>query len=164
MDKRNCFDFFLSNLSITEINMNKLKYLSMPVIAAALCLPTLANADKETVKVACSIAITTSGAARGGSYNKDFVLSPGAGFIEDFKDPIHFDSFDASLAREAGNLVASINYFRDVTVFDSVGLTARLTVANGRGIHSTSGTNEFSTSLGTSRSFQTSYTLTCRRQ
>jgi hypothetical protein len=147
---------------ITNVsNVNKL--LLSSIVAATIAVPTFANAAKEAAKVSCGIAITTTGAARGGSYNKDFVLSSGVGFVEDFKDPIHFDSFTAALATEAGNLVVSIDYFRDVSTFDSVGLTTRLTIHNGRGIETTSGTNEFSSSLGGFRDYRTNYTLTCRR-
>jgi hypothetical protein len=116
------------------------------------------------VKVSCSIAVATTGANKGGSYNKDFMLSSGVTFVEDFKDPINpFDFFTATLAPEAGNLVVSIDYFRDVSTYDSVGLSTRLTVHGGRDIETTSGSNEFSSSFGGFRDYRTNYTLSCRR-
>lgn len=131
--------------------------------AASLAVPLAATAAERT-SVACGVAIDYS--LNGGSaesYSRDFVVEPGAPFVDDFSTALRQKQFTASIAREAGNLVVSIDYFNDAGVFHSIGFNTRLTLRNGRGIDTTAGSNTFSTSLGVSGNHRTNYTLTCRR-
>jgi hypothetical protein len=141
----------------------KIKLLAASVMAASLAAPFVTQAASSDGSVTCKMAVSTSGAAKGGSYNKTFVVSPGVNFIEDFGSFAAFDSFTASLARTGSNYVLSVDYFRDVSAFDSVGFKANLTIPNGGSIANTSGGNEFDTSVGGSRSYLTDYALSCRR-
>lgn len=131
--------------------------------AAGLALPINASAA-DRAAVSCSVAIDYS--LSGGApelYRKDFVVEPGASFVDDFSTPLRQKQFTASAAREAGNLVVSIDYFNDVGVFHAVGFNTRLTLRDGRNIDSTAGSNTFSTSIGVPGNHRTNYTLSCRR-
>jgi hypothetical protein len=140
-----------------------IKLLAVSIITTCLNIPIVAHAASADGSVTCNMVVSTSGAAKGGSYNKTFVVRPGVNFIEDFGSFASFDSFTASLARTGGNYVLSVDYFRDVSAFDSVGFKANLTIPNGGSIANTSGGNEFDTSVGGSRSYLTDYSLSCRR-
>lgn len=111
-----------------------------------------------------TLPLIHNGALKGGTYNKAFVVKSGVDFVEDFGSIAIFDSFTSSIAKAGGNFVVSVDYFRDVSPFDSVGFKANLTIPNGGGIAKTSGSNEFDTFLSGFRSYITDYTLSCRRQ
>lgn len=131
--------------------------------AASLAVP-LNAAAADRAALSCSVAIDHS--LSGGTpelYRKDFVVAPGVSFVDDFSTPLRQKQFTASAAREAGNLVVSIDYFNDAGVFHSVGFNTRLTLRDGRNIDSTAGSNTFSTSLGVAGNHRTNYTLSCRR-
>jgi hypothetical protein len=142
----------------------KIKLLAVSIMAASLAASFVAHAASADGSVACNVAVNTNGAIKGGTYNKAFVVKPGADFIEDFGPSAPFDSFTASIAKVGGNFVMSVGYFRDVSTFDSVGFKANLTIPNGGDIAKTSGSNEFDTSLNGFRSYVTDYSLSCRRQ
>lgn len=140
-----------------------LKLLCTCTALASLAAPLHAGAA-ERAAVSCNVAIDYS--LNGGAaelYTKDFVVDPGASFVDDFSTQLREKRFTASAAREAGNLVVSIDYFNDVGVFHAVSFNTRLTLRNGRGIDTTAGSNTFSTSIGVPGNHRTNYTLTCRR-
>jgi hypothetical protein len=137
------------------------KLLFVPVVAATLAMPNIASARADTVN--CSVAVNVTGAPAPDIYNQDFELAPGAAFKADLSTPTRQKTFDAVVVREADGLVVSISYFNDISTFDSVSFSTRLTLPSGRGIGTTAGANSFSTSLPNFRSYTTNYTLTCRR-
>jgi hypothetical protein len=144
--------------------MNTLaRNLSAIATSAMLVLPQVASA-KDNLKVSCSVTVdyTLNGGAPE-AYRKDFSVSPGVGFIDDFSTALRQKEFRASAAREGGNVVVSIDYFNDVGVFHSVGFSTRMNVRENRVLETTAGSNTFSTSLGVSGNHRTDYTLTCRR-
>jgi hypothetical protein len=140
-----------------------LKLLLASITVASLAAPIYANAA-ETVRVSCSVAVDYQvNGVSSESYRKDFVVQPGVGFADDFSTNLQQKFFNASVAREAGNLAVAIDYFSDVNTFDSVNFNTRLTL-HGRGIESTSGSSTFSSSQGAQPgNHTTNYALTCHR-
>jgi hypothetical protein len=141
------------------------KLFSLTVVAASLAVPLSASAA-EKINVACSVAIdyvvngTTSD-----QYRKDFSVQSGVAFSDDVSTSFRQKIFNASVAREAGNLAIAIDYFADVNTFDSVNFNTRVTLHDSRGIETTSGSHTFSSSQGAQPgNHTTNYTLTCRRK
>ena len=132
-------------------------------LAAVLCLAANTSAQAgNNNSVACSVSVDyLLNRAVVESYRKDFSVSPGQAFSDDFSTAIRQKQFSASAARDGGNTVVSIDYFNDVGVFVSVGFNTQLSM--GRNIESTSGSHSLSTSLGVVGTHSTNYTLTCRR-
>lgn len=141
----------------------KINLLAISIIAASLTAPVFVYAAATDGSVACNITVNTVGAQKGGTYAKTFVVKPGVTFVEDF-GPTSFDSFTAGITKVGGNFVVDVDYFRDVSVFDSVGFKANLTIPNGGSTAKTTGSNEFDTSTGGFRTYVTGYSLSCRRQ
>ena len=137
-------------------------YTCAAVAALALATPNAANAA-ERIRLGCNVAVTYAfnGTVQE-TYAKDFVVEGGVAFSDDFSTSLRQKSFTANAVREASSVVVTIDYFNDVGVFHSVGLTGRLAM-NGQNQASTSGTNFFSTSLGVAGNHSTDYTLVCRR-
>lgn len=140
------------------------KLLSAGLLVTGLTLPIAASAV-ERLMVACSVAIDYSlNDSVVETYNKDFVLQPGIGFVNDFSTTLRSKVFTASVAREAADAVVLIDYFNDAGVFHAISFNTRLTLPAGAGIETTSGSHGFATTLGVVGNHRTSYTLTCRRR
>jgi len=134
------------------------------ITAASLSAQTAVNPAKE-LSVSCSVSVDYQvNNAPVETYAKDFVVQPGTGFTDDFSTNLRAKFFNASVAKEGGNIVVSIDYFSDVSVFDSISFNTRLTMHGGRGIETTSGGNTFSSSQAAQPgNHTTSYTLSCKR-
>jgi hypothetical protein len=136
--------------------------------AASLAIPTNVNAQQQA-SAACSVAVDyVYNGTIAEQYRKDFVVNQGVVFVDDFSTPTRDKTFTATVAKDGGNLVVSVDYFSDVGVFHSVGFTTELTIHGGGGLESTSGSNAFDTSLAVtpqsvSGNHVTNYTLSCRR-
>lgn len=147
---------------------NLISALPLCVAAAFLSAPMHANAAPTAV-VACTVAVDyVHDGTVAESYRKDFVAEQGVGFVDDFSTPTRQKRFTASVAKDGGDAVVSIDYFSDVGVFHAIGFNARMTIHGGGGIESTSGSNGFFASSGVSPAsvagnHQTSYQLVCRR-
>jgi len=101
-------------------------------------------------------------------YRRDFIVDQGGAFVDDFSTATRQKTFTATVARDAGNLVVSIDYFNDVGVFHAIGFNTSLVIHRGGGLESTSGSNAFYASSGVSPgsvsgNHVTNYALTCRR-
>jgi NAD(P)-dependent dehydrogenase (short-subunit alcohol dehydrogenase family) len=134
------------------------------ITAASLSAQTAANPAKG-LSVSCSVSVDYQvNNAPVEAYTKDFIVQPGAAFEDDFSTNLRAKFFNASVAKEGGNIVVSIDYFSDVSVFDSISFNTRLTMHGGRGIETTSGGNTFSSSQAAQPgNHTTNYTLTCKR-
>jgi hypothetical protein len=144
--------------------MPAFKTLADLATVSALIAPGLAQAAQgNNFSVSCSVAIDYTNAATAEPYRKDFVVGSGVAFVDDFSTPVRQKRFAASAARDAGNIVVSIDYFNDVGVFHNIAFSTRLALRDGRNIDSTSGNHVFSTSIGVPGNHTTNYTLTCKR-
>lgn len=145
--------------------MSKLvKLLLASITVASLAAQNNVNAP-EKLSVSCSVAVDyLVNNVLSESYRRDFVVQPGVGFTDDFSTNLRQKVFNASTAREAGNIAVAIDYFSDVSTFDSVSFNTRLTIHRGRAIETTSGSNTFSSSQAAQPgNHTTNYTLTCRQ-
>lgn len=136
--------------------------------AACLSVPTLASAGVTTVSCSVSVDYTRNGAI-GHAYRKDFVVSDEAPYFDDFSSATRIRQFGATVSRNGGDAVVSIDYFNDVGVFTSIGFNTSLTV-NGSGNvgRSTSGSHSTYVSNGVAPAVvggthTTTYSLTCSR-
>ncbi len=66
------------------------------------------------------------------TYQRDFVVSEGIPYSEDFSTRTRFKFFDAALTRTNGDSVVAIRWFADVSVFNSVDFASSLKIANGQ--------------------------------
>jgi len=139
-----------------------IKPLLASIAVASLGAQTNQN-TVEKVSVSCSVSVDyLINSVVAESYRKDFVVQPGAGFSDDFSTSTRQKLFRASVAREGGNLAVAIEYFSDVSVFDSVDFNTRFTMHLGRGIQTTAGSHTFSSSQA-GGNHTTNYVLACSR-
>jgi len=136
------------------------------ILAAGLVTPTNAHAA-ELRSVACTVSVNylLDGVVRA-PYQKDFVITPGVVFEDDFSTITRFRIFNASSRLEADNktTTVSISYFNDVGVFESIDFNTELKLPNGRTPETTSGSHTYWSSLGVAGNHTTSYALTCQVQ
>jgi hypothetical protein len=101
----------------------------------------------------------TSGIVTGSEiYQREFVLSEDETFSEDFSTQTRFKFFDASFQKVDGDKVVAIDWFADVTVFNSVDFTTSVILSKGDKSGRAAGSHTLYTSSG---STTTTYTLTC---
>jgi hypothetical protein len=135
--------------------LNIIKLLSAFIIAVAYAAPFNANASQNN-SVSCSVVVDGSE-----PYQANFTVQPGVEFFDDFGNNIRFKDFTATTQTANGTTTVTIDYFADVSVFNSIEFGATLTLpTSGRGSASTNGRTGFSSSSGNGTA---SYTLTCRR-
>lgn len=91
-------------------------------------------------------------------YQKAFVIQEGETFFDDFSTRTRFKFFTASLQKENGDKTVAINWFADVTVFNSVDFDTSATLADGQKSGKTTGRNTVYTSNG---STTTQFSLAC---
>jgi hypothetical protein len=140
-----------------------IKWFSVCMTAMGFALPTYANADNVTVSCSVAVDYSLDGTTLVENYNKDFVVDAG-GFVDDFSTPTRTKIFTASVARQAGDVVVTIDYFNDVGIFHTIELHTSLTI-HGEAVASTSGISQFvmATELPLGGDHATNWTLTCGR-
>lgn len=132
--------------------------------AAALAAPALAYAEAPR-SIACSVQVDYlfDNVLRS-TYQRDFTVSPGATFSDDFSTATRFGFFDASTTLEADrSYVVRVAYFHDVGVFDWVDLRTDLTLRADRVAETNRASHSYFTSLGAAGERTTNWTLTCTR-
>jgi hypothetical protein len=138
--------------------------------AAAACLTVPAIATAGVTGVSCSVAVDyTHNGALGHAYRKDFTVTDEAPFFDDFSSVTRIRQFAATVSKNGGDSVVSIDYFNDVGVFTSIGFNTSLAV-NGSGnagrstsgSHSTYNSNIVAPAV-VGGTHTTTYTLTCNR-
>lgn len=92
------------------------------------------------------------------TYHKEFSLLEGEAFSEDFSTRTRFKFFDASLTKLNGEKTVAIDWFADVTVFNSVDFRTSVVLSNGDKDGQSAGEHTLYTSSG---STTTSYSLSC---
>jgi hypothetical protein len=128
----------------------------------AAMLSSAYAAKRPVASATCSVDIAHVFRAQDGTvlgtetYQRDFVVEEGADFVDDYGTPTRFKRFTASLQRNGNDLIVSINWFADVSVFDAVDLSTELLLDDNKP-RSTSASHTFSSSSGHNT---TSHTLT----
>ncbi len=126
------------------------QFILASILAAGLFAPLNANAA-ELRSVACSVSVNylLNGVVRA-PYQKDFVITPGTTFEDDFSTITRFRIFDASTRLEADNktTTVSFSYYNDVGVFEAIDFRTELKLRNDRTPETTSGTHTYWSSLG----------------
>jgi hypothetical protein len=141
-----------------------IKLLVASIMVTVFGLPLSAQAVDQ-LRVSCSVAVDSDlNGVPQDSYHKDFVAVGGVPFSEDLSTALRSKFFTASVTREAGKPVVTIDFFADLNVVDQVDISTRLTLHSEKGIESTSGSYTFSNSQAASPgNHRTNYTLSCRR-
>ncbi len=134
------------------------------ILAAGLFAPLNAHAA-ELRSVACSVSVNylLNGVVRA-PYQKDFVITPGTTFEDDFSTFTRFRIFDASTRLEADNktTTVSFSYYNDVGVFEAIDFRTELKLRNDRTPETTSATHTYWSSLGVAGNHTTDYSFTCQ--
>ena len=92
-------------------------------------------------------------------YHKEFVLQEGVTLFEDdFSTRTRFKFFTATLHRNNGENTVTINWYADVTVFNSVDFNTSVTLADGNKRGKVTGDDTVYTSNG---STTTNFSLSC---
>ncbi len=92
------------------------------------------------------------------TYQKEFALRAGETYSDDFSTRFRFKFFDASHQKVDGVSTIAVNWFADVTVFNSVDFNTSVTLSNGQKSGKSEGNHNFYTSNSSTR---TTYSLTC---
>ena len=108
------------------------------------------DADQGSTQ-SCRVAIDYNGVAE---YHGSFVVSAQTPFVDDRSTAHADDIFTATLAAKT----VTIDYFKDLNVFDNIHLTTSAVLTGGRG--TAKGSSEFSNSA--SGNHATTYSLVCR--
>ncbi len=110
-----------------------------------------ASGAAQGSRQSCTVAIDYNGVAE---YHGSFVVSAQTPFVDDRSTAHADDDFMATLAGKT----VTIDYFKDLNVFDNIHLTTSAVLNGGQG--TATGSSEFSNSE--SGNHVTSYSLACR--
>ena len=138
--------------------------LSMAVVAVittASSMSQVAQAAKPdsvivTVNIVNTIQNQSGAVVSTESYVRDFEIVEGVPFSEDYSTRTRFKFFDAALTRTNGESVVAINWFADISVFNSVDLTTAVKLSKGQKTNESSGSHTYYFSGGSNT---TTYTL-----
>lgn len=92
------------------------------------------------------------------AYQKEFVLAEGEFFFDDFSTRTRFKFFTATMSKLDGDKTIDVNWFADVTVFNSVDFDTSVTLSDGQKTGKSAGRHTLYTSSGATT---TTYSLTC---
>jgi hypothetical protein len=133
---------------------NLIKLSAVSIMVASLVGPISAYASQNN-GASCSVIVDGSE-----PYQANFTVQPGVEFFDDFGNNVRFKDFTATTQTVKGITTVTIDYFADVSPFDSIEFGTTLTLPAGRGSASTNGRARFSSSSGSGFA---NYSLTCRR-
>ncbi len=149
--------------------MNRLKHMGLWCMVSLVVVGGLLNvrvpearAEKDS-GVTCFIDVVvetrgSTGTVLRETYQKEFVLADGVPFFDDFSTRTRFKFFDASLSKENGDSTISINWYADVTVFNSVDFDTSVVLSDGQKSGRSTGRHTFYTSGSSTTTY---FTLTC---
>lgn len=144
------------------------KLLSVVAVAIAAVVFTLIPTQQATAKkatgVRCTIDMvveTLSGSSVVGTetYSRSFTLNDGETYSDDFSTPTRFKFFDASMTRLNGSSTISVDWFADVSVFNSIDFNSSVVLSKNQKIGKTVGSHTFYSSNNATR---TSFALVCQ--
>lgn len=150
---------------IRQTLAKKLALASTLAAAALLSIAFLPSAGAESLAGAtysCSVDISyvsTSGITE--TYRRDFVVSVGETFDDDFSTPTRQHVFSATATQQGSGVVIGIDYFSDVSVFDAVDLATALAMKGNQAKEDLAGRHRFFSSL--SGNYTITYSLSCRK-
>lgn len=117
---------------------------------------------KNTVACVLDVTVETinqTGVVVGSEvYHKEFSLVNGGFFSDDFSTRTRFKVMDAAMTTANGKSTISMDWFADVTVFDSVDVSTSVVLGGARKDGTSTGSHTFYTSNSSTR---TTYTLSC---
>ena len=129
------------------------------LVSRAVATPGVA---KNTVGCVLDVTVETinqTGVVIGSEvYHKEFSLVNGGFFSDDFSTRTRFKVMDAAMVTANGKSTISIDWFADVTVFDSVDVSTSVVLGGARKDDTSTGSHTFYTSNSSTR---TTYTLSC---
>ena len=124
-----------------------------------------ARAEGGDKGVACLIDVVVESKNNAGTvvsrevYSKAFTIDEGETYFDDFSTRIRFKFFTATMTKVDGEKKVAINWFADVTVFNSVDLDTAVSLEDGQKSGKATGRHTLYVSGG---STTTTYTLSCR--
>lgn len=129
---------------------------ALACIATFASFITQADAAKRPrpARVACVVDIVYTFAAQDGTvlqteaYSNEFELVEGTSFVDDRSTVTREKLFVASATTVGGDVVISIDWFADTSVFNSSDLQTEMTIAKGQSAGQTSGRSRFSSTPG----------------
>lgn len=144
-------------------------WLSFAIATATVCGLLLsrageARADRSGNGFSCLLDVTVETRSPTGvlagieTYQREFSLDDGGTYFDDFSTRLRFKFLTAVHQKNNGDDTISIDWFADVTVFNSVDFTTEVTLADGQKSGKATGTHTFYNSSG---STTTTYTLLC---
>ncbi len=142
-----------------------LKALLVVAATAVLSTPAMAESgsgNETNNTMACTISVEYKRAnVTTLVYARDFVVSPGTPYSDDFSTSTRLRFFDASVENVNGTPEVAFVFDADVDVFNAVNFGAVLKVHDESKGETLSGNSSFfGSGVGSHRSF---YTLTCKR-
>ncbi|MCA9187579.1 MAG: hypothetical protein R3E01_29300 [Pirellulaceae bacterium] len=135
-------------------------------MAATFFSPVEAARRQDPVSLLCSVQIVHEFRAQDGTvlrtetYDQDFVVVEGTPFVDDYSTVTREKIFRASASQIGRDAVLSVDWFADVSTFDSADFSTELTLLRNQAQGLTSASHTYSTSSGHAR---TSYTITAFR-
>lgn len=135
----------------------------LAILGVALLTVPAGYADSPRL-VSCSVRIDyrVNGEARA-PYHKDFVVTPGDAWEDDFSTFTRERFFRATARQEQGRTVVDVAYDNDLAAFEYASIEATVKLADDEPARTVRGTQTAFTSLGTVGERTTEYTLTCRQ-
>jgi hypothetical protein len=136
------------------------------MLAASVLMPAEAASKRQPVSLTCTVDILHEFRAQDGTllstetYQQTFVLAQGANFTDDYSTPTRFKEFSATLTQVGSDSMVSINWFADVSTFNSVDLDTAVVIPDKQKQGTAAGRHRFSSSPGHDT---TTYTLTAVR-
>lgn len=138
--------------------------LMLTVVCGVLLRPAAAARPASDDGLFCTIDVVVQSKNSSGvvvgteTYQREFVLAEGETYSEDFSTRTRFKFFDASLQKIDGDKIVAIDWFADVTVFNSVDFTTSVILEDGDKSGKAVSSHTLYTSTG---STTTTYALTC---
>jgi hypothetical protein len=133
------------------------------MLAASVLMPAEAASKRKPVSLTCTVDILHEFRAQDGTllstetYQQTFVVAQGADFTDDYSTPTRFKEFSATLTQVGADSMVSINWFADVSTFNSVDLDTVVVIPVNQKQGTAAGRHRFSSSPGHDT---TTYTLT----
>jgi hypothetical protein len=139
--------------------MSKKLVTSFAIVVAAIVGILLVSGQRAVADRASGVSCVMDVMVGSEIYHKEFVLQEGETFFDDFSTRIRFKYFTASLEKINGESKISVNWYADVSVFDSVDFNTSVTLANGQKSGKVAGDHTLYTS--NNKATTTHFSLSC---
>ena len=139
--------------------MSKKFITSLAIVIAGIVGIFIASGQKAVADRDNGVACVMDVMVGSELYHKEFVLHAGETFFDDFSTRIRFKFFTASLEKINGESKVSVNWFADVSVFDSVEFNTSVSLENGQKSGKVAGDHTLFTS--NNKATTTVFSLSC---